>query len=497
MTQPTQGPGTASDLCFLTLRELNRAYDNGDLTPLEVTEAVLDRIDAENSTWNAFCLVDQQAARQAARESTRRWHSGAALGPLDGIPCTVKDLVIVQGWPTLRGSRTTNPAGPWLEDAPAVARLREAGAVLLGKTTTPEFGSKGVTESLLTGITRNARDPQRTSGGSSGGAAVAAARGYGVLHIGTDAAGSVRIPAAYNGVFSLKPTYGRVPAYPLSPLGTLSHLGPITRTVEDAAYMLSAIARFDDRDWYALPDLDLRYELQLETSLRGVKIAYSADLGYAKVDAEVATACLNAAQRFEELGASVEQIAGPLEEDPVWITDRIWFAAFLNITREMDAGTIAQLDPMLQGMLERARALSTAQLLAAHNAREIVALQLCHVHRNYDLLLTPSMPQTAFKTGQFNPWGSDKPEDWIRWSSFTYPFNQSQQPAATCPCGLDSNGLPIGLQIVGPKYADLKVMQAAYAFETLTNRTTSGPLTTSAMGVGSSEVAVAAPGAHQ
>jgi len=454
-----------TDLCFLSVRELNRAYASGDLAPSEVTEAVLARIDSENSDFNALRLVDHEAARKAAHAADKRWRQGADLGPLDGIPCTVKDLLVTRGWSTLRGSLTVDPQGPWLEDAPAVGSLRQAGAVLLGKTNTPEFGSKGVTESLLTGITRNARDPRRTSGGSSGGAAVAAARGYGVLHIGTDGAGSVRIPAAYNGVFALKPTFGRVPAFPPSPLGTLSHIGPITRTVDDAAFMLSVIARYDDRDWYALPADGQRYETQLQASLEGLKIAYSKDLGFAQVEPEVAAICLAAAHRFEDLGARVELIEGPLHEDPLWITNHIWFAAFLNITRNMDAATIGRLDPMLQGMLERARGLSTSQLLAAHSAREEVAQQLCHLHRDYDLLLTPSMPQTAFSVGQFNPWGSDLPEDWIRWSSFTYPFNQSQQPAASCPCGVDSQGLPVGLQIVGPKYADLLVLQAAKAFE--------------------------------
>ena len=460
-------PAPGTDLCFLSVREWNRAYASGELTPVAVTAAVLARIESENATYNALRLVDAEAARDAAQASAKRWREGADLGPLDGVPCTVKDLVITRGWSTLRGSLTVDPEGPWLEDAPAVDKLRKAGAVLLGKTNTPEFGSKGVTESLLTGITRNARDPERTAGGSSGGAAVAAARGFGVLHIGTDGAGSVRIPAAYNGVFALKPTFGRVPAFPPSPLGTLSHLGPITRTVDDAAFMLSVIARYDDRDWYALPDDGVRYETQLEASFEGKKIAYSKDLGFAQVEPEVADICLAAAMRFEDLGARVELIEGPLDEDPLWITNHIWFAAFLNITRGMDEATIARLDPMLQGMLDRARGLTTSQLLAAQSARETVSLQLCRLHRDYDLLLTPSMPQSAFKVGQFNPWGSDLPEDWIRWSSFTYPFNQSQQPAATCPCGVDSQGLPVGLQIVGPKYADLQVLQAAKAFENL------------------------------
>ncbi len=454
-------------MCWLTAKDLVDGYAEGRLSPVEVTEAALRRIEADGPEYNALCLVDAETAMAAARRSERRWLRREPIGPVDGVPATIKDLVLTRDWPTLRGSRTIDPGGPWQEDAPCTDKLRRHGAVILGKTTTPEFGSKGVTESLLTGSTRNAWDRQRTSGGSSGGAATAAARGYGVLHVGTDAAGSVRIPASFNGIFALKPSFGRVPVFPPSPLGTISHVGPMTRTVDDAARMMSVITLPDQRDWQALPCDPRAYHHGLERSLDGLVIAYSEDLGYAEVHPEVGAACRKAVDLFAQAGAKVEEIEGPLDEDPVWITDRLWFSAFLRIADDIPAQRLELMDPLLLGMLRRGRELRLHDLLQAQKAREDVAMKLCRVHADYDLLVTPTMPRTAFEAGPFNPWNSEEPEDWIRWSPFTYPFNLSQQPAATCPCGFDADGLPIGLQIVGPKYADYLVLQAAKAFETL------------------------------
>ncbi|MBL4614810.1 MAG: amidase [Magnetovibrio sp.] len=464
-----------TDLCFMSIAQLTNLFAKKAVSPVEVCTAVLARIEAENPTYNAICFVDHEGALDSARASEARWRRDIPLGPLDGIPTTIKDLVLTKGWPTLRGSRTVDPKGPWDEDAPSVDKLRAAGAVLVGKTTTPEFGSKGVTDNILTGITRNAWNPDRTSGGSSGGAAVAAARGFGVLHLGSDGAGSVRIPAAFNGIFGLKPTFGRVPAYPLSPMGTVSHLGPMTRTVADAAHMLNVMVKPDDRDWYALPPQNIDYHEELDTPLSGLRIAYSKDLGYAEVDPKVAEVCAAAARRFEELGAQVDDIEGPLTEDPVWITDVLWFNAITKITENMSAQTIKSMDTLQQAMLEHAQSVSVKDLRDANSARETMALRLTQVHRNYDLLLSPAMPRTAFAAGQFNPWGSEKPQDWIRWSSFTYPFNLSQQPAATCPCGFDDDGLPIGLQIVGRKYDDHLVLRAAKAFEDIAKISTVVP----------------------
>ena len=224
---------------YLTATEMLAEFEAGRLSPVEATRAVLDRIEAANDAVNAYCLVDEERALAAAKAAQERWRRGEPHGLLDGVPVSIKDILLTKGWPTLRGSKTVDPAGPWTDDAPAVARLRESGAVLVGKNTTPEFGWKGVTDSPLTGVTRNPWDPSKTPGGSSGGGAAAVASGMGPLTIGTDGGGSIRIPCAFTGLFGLKPSFGRVPAWPLSPFGTVAHLGPMSRTVGDAALLLN------------------------------------------------------------------------------------------------------------------------------------------------------------------------------------------------------------------------------------------------------------------
>src|SRR5258706_3005447 len=263
--------------------------------PVEVTAAVLRRIELVNPKLNAFNLVSEKAGADA-KASEERWQRGEPKGLLDGVPVSVKDILLTKGWPTLRGSKTVDPKGPWNDDAPAVARLREHGAVLLGKTTTPEFGWKGFTDSPLTGITRNPWNPAKTPGGSSGGAAAALAAGMGALAIGTDGGGSIRIPCSFTGLFGIKPSFGRVPAWPLSPFGTVAHVGPMTRRVTDAALMLNVLALPDARDWYALPYEARDWRNALDQGVADLRIAYSPDLGYAAVDPEVAAIVRKAVQ---------------------------------------------------------------------------------------------------------------------------------------------------------------------------------------------------------
>ena len=289
-----------TDLADHTATELLALYRSGQASPTEATQAVLHASNGLNPKLNAFCLVAHEEALASAAASTERWRRGAPIGLLDGVPASIKDLILTRGWPTLRGSRTVDPKQAWDIDAPASARLREAGAVLLGKTTTPEFGCKGETNSPLTGITRNPWDPSKTPGGSSGGTAAAVAAGMGPLSVGTDGAGSVRIPAAFCGNFGLKPSFGRVPAYPLSPMGTVAHLGPHTMSVRDAALMLSVMAQPDARDWTSLPPDPRDYRVGLDDGVRGLRIAWSPTLGYAKnVHPEVAAACARAVAVFQ------------------------------------------------------------------------------------------------------------------------------------------------------------------------------------------------------
>src|SRR5689334_1326934 len=335
---------TPTDLAECTATTLLRLYRSRQASPVEATRAVLARIERLNPVLNAYCHLAPEQALDAAKASEERWRRRVPCGELDGVPVSIKDLILTAGWPTLRGSRTVDAAGPWDVDAPATARLREAGAVLLGKTTTPEFGCKGETNSPLTGITRNPWNPAKTPGGSSGGTAAAVAAGMGPLSVGTDGAGSVRIPAAFCGNFGLKPSFGRVPAYPLSPMGTVAHLGPHTMSVADAALAMNVMKRPDARDWTALPPDDSDYGAALEHGLRGLRIAFSPALGYATVDPEVATAVAAAAQQLEALGARVSAV-DPGFANPLEITTGLWFVGSWTVWNSLTPAQQALTDP--------------------------------------------------------------------------------------------------------------------------------------------------------
>src|SRR5207249_2963991 len=301
---------TPSELADCTATELVHLYRSGKASPIEATQAVLARIAELDPILNAFCIVDADHALANARASEARWQESAPVDLLDGVPVSIKDLILTRGWPTLRGSRTIDPRQPWDIDAPVTARLREAGAVLLGKTNTPEFGIKGTTDNLLTGITRNPWNTKMTPGGSSGGAAAAVASGMGPLAVGTDGAGSVRIPSTFCGIPGLKPSFGRVPAFPLSPMGTVAHIGPHARCVEDLALMLTVMSKPDARDWTSLPYDPRDYRVGLADGVRGLRVAFSPDLGYVNdVNPEIAAAVRKAAESFAAQGAQVDEIA--------------------------------------------------------------------------------------------------------------------------------------------------------------------------------------------
>jgi aspartyl-tRNA(Asn)/glutamyl-tRNA(Gln) amidotransferase subunit A len=452
-----------TDPCALSASELVALYRKRKLSPVDVTRAVLERIERLNPVLNAFCLVDEKRALADARQSEKRWAQGTPKGLLDGVPVSIKDLILTRGWPTLRGSKTVDPKGPWNDDAPSVARLREHGAILLGKTTTPEFGWKGVTDGPLTGITRNPWNPKMTPGGSSGGGAAAVASGMGPLTIGTDGGGSIRIPCGFTGLFGLKPSFGRVPAWPLSPMGTVAHVGPMTRTVEDAALMMNVISLPDSRDWHALPYDARDYRVGLDDGVKGLRIAYSADLGYAKVDKEVAAIVKEAVKTFAHLGAFVEA-KDPGFEDCGPLFAAHWFPGAASVVRNTHSRKRALMD---KGLLEVAREgekYTMAQYFAAMQQRGALGLHMNRFHETWDLLVTPTLPLPAFAAGKETS-NVLREKRWTDWTPFSYPFNLTQQPAATIPCGLTKKGLPVGLHIVGPRYADALVLRAARAFE--------------------------------
>lgn len=457
----------AEDFIWMSASQLLDGYRSKAFSPVEVTQATLDRIADKDDLTNAFTLVDGEQALDDARASEARWQKGEPQGKVDGVPTLVKDIILTRGWPTLRGSKTVDPDQPWDDDAPAVSRMREHGAVHIGKTTTPEFGWKGVTDSPVSGITRNPWDLSKTPGGSSGGSSAALAAGMGQLAFGTDGGGSIRIPAGFTGVYGIKPSFGRVPAWPLSPFGTVAHVGPMTRTVEDSALMLSVIAEPDARDWYGLPYGGEDYRDGLKDGVKGLKIAYSPGLGYITADPEIARLVEAAVKVFEELGAIVEQV-DPGFEDPMPVFRTIWWAGATYLLGELPSEKKALLDPGLASVVESGQKLTMRDFMDANQKRAALGAHMRQFMENYDLLMTPTLPIPAFEAGVLSP-TDDEHGKWTNWTPFSFPFNLTQQPAASCPCGFTRAGLPAGLHIVGRMFDDATVLRASWAYEQTQN----------------------------
>lgn len=456
---------TKTDIGEMNAAELVRRYADKSLSPVEAAKAALARIEAFNPAVNAYCHVDAEGALAEAGAAEARWAKGAPLSAIDGVPSSIKDLTLCAGMPTRKGSHTTEGSGPFEVDAPFSRRMREAGAVLLGKTTTPEFGWKGVTDNPLTGITRNPWNTARTSGGSSGGAAVAAALNMGVLHQGSDAGGSIRIPAGFCGVFGIKPSFGWLPQWPASAMTTLSHLGSITRSVGDSALMLNVVARDDDRDSYRATGFPGDWTEGLKDSIAGMRIGYSRTLGYAKVPAEL-LACTDAAMNaLAGAGAVVEEV-DPGFADPVDAFNILWFAGAAKLVAAIPETKRAGMDPGLLAIAEAGTGIDILDYMKACDERAALGETMAAFHRRYDLLATPSLPLGAFEAGRNAPAG-DPNGNWVGWTPFTYPFNMTQQPAASVPCGFLPDGLPVGLQLVGGKFRDPLVMRASAALEAI------------------------------
>src|SRR5262245_19298316 len=455
---------TDTDLCYTSAVELAALIRAKKLSPVELTRAVLACIEALNPRLNAFCTPTPELALADARRAEEAVMRGAPLGPLHGLPYSIKDLAFTRGIRTMGGSHIFAARVPDV-DAPFVARLRAAGGVMLGKTTTSEFGWKGTGDSPLTGVTRNPWNPAMTTGGSSAGAGAAAAAGLGPLHQGSDGAGSIRIPSAFCGIFGFKPSYGRVAMWAVSNTDYASHVGPMTRPVADAALMLSVMAGPDDWDRTSLEAAPADYAGQLQRGVKNLRVAFSPDLGGLRVEPEVAAAVKQAARLFQDLGCAVEEVA-PSFADSSALARGLWsaheagnYAPFLSEWRgQMDPGLVACIEDGLRyGIVDYVR--MRGQKLAYWDT-------VRPLFERFDLLLTPTVSVPAFEVNRLNPrdW-PQHPWDWFPWASFSYPFNLTGQPAATLPAGFTAAGLPVGLQIVGRRFADLTVLQASAAFE--------------------------------
>jgi aspartyl-tRNA(Asn)/glutamyl-tRNA(Gln) amidotransferase subunit A len=433
-------------------------------SPVEALRAALDAASARNPAVNAICLLDAERALMAARRSEERWRKGEPCGLLEGLPVTVKDNLHVAGWPTRFGSQVT-ALDPAAEDGSSVAAVRRHGAVIFAKTTTPEFGLGPVTVSPLTGATRNPWSPRLHAGGSSGGAAASLGVGVGQAALATDAGGSIRIPAALCGLVGFKATAGRIPAHPPGGVPGLSSLGAITRTVEDAALMLTAMAEPDWRDWQALPGEAQDWREDLGDGVRGLRVALSLTLGFARrVEPEIARLVRAAAETFVALGASVEEVDPPID-DPAAVYPLFAAVGLARRLRGLVEAERARLSPRVREAAAAGARLTLEAWLDAQERRDRIGFAMQQFHRRFDLLLTPSVAAQAFPVELWSPPGFESFGDERAWTPFCNVFNLSQQPAVSVPCGLTADGLPAGLQIVAAKHADALVLRAAAAYE--------------------------------
>jgi Asp-tRNA(Asn)/Glu-tRNA(Gln) amidotransferase A subunit family amidase len=454
------------DICFLSACDMADAIKRQELTSQEITEAIIERIEKINPIINAYCTTTFDLAREMAINADEEVKKGEKLGILHGIPTSIKDLMETKGIRTTYGSRIYENYIPE-EDNLTVKKLKDAGIVLLGKTNTPEDGHKSVTDNLIFGETKNPWNLERTSGGSSGGAAAAVASGLGPLALGSDGGGSIRTPSCLCGVYGLKPNFGRIARnFRHMAFCTLSHHGPIVRYVKDAALMLDAMAGPNFIDKYSFFQKNTSYMNALEEKPNKIRIGYSLDLGYVKaVDKEVEKSVLNAVQKFEKFDWSVEEIKLKLRKVERSIAIIIT-AALAYDYKHLLKEWRDKLTPTLVRMIDAGMNYNALDLISAESQRQIIEKIIYQYFKNYDILITPTTAVPAFELGtMFTPIINGRNVSPTTWHAFAFPFNMSWNPAASIPCGWSSDGLPMGMQIVGRKLDEKTVLQVSKAFE--------------------------------
>ncbi|MFX0038717.1 MAG: amidase [Promethearchaeota archaeon] len=466
-------------ICYMSAYEMREKIRNQEITSEEITEIIIERIEKINPIINAYCTPTFDLARALAKNADQAVKNGEKLGLLHGVPISIKDETETKGIRTTYGSKLMENNIP-KTDATIIKRLRDAGVVILGKTNTPAFGYKGETDNLIFGITKNPWNLDRTPGGSSGGAASAVTSGLCPIAIGSDGGGSIRIPSSFCGVFGIKATFGRVPQNLMQTsgyLGTFVHKGPIVRYVKDAALVLDIIAGQDDSDRYSVLKPNYSYLERINETPEKLKIGYSFDLGFAEtLDTEVENAVLNGIQRFEEFGWSIDKSKIRLKkQNPELTMSIIWSSGFgYSLGRFLEAWQ-NKMDPALVKLIKLGLSYSTAQVKEAELYRELIYTEICRAFKKVDILITPTLPCTAFKIGNSrviddetsitNITINGKNITAIGWIPFTYPFNISGHPAASIPCGWSSEGMPIGMQIIGKRFDELTVLQMSRKFE--------------------------------
>ena len=453
----------STDLDTMTAMELRRRVRRKDVSPVELTKRALAKAERTQATLNAFFLLMPEAALAAAKSAEEAVMRGQPLGLLHGLPFSAKDLIAVAGVPYASGSRVMakNIAGV---DAPAVERAKAAGGILIGKTTTSEFGCKPVGDSPLTGITRHPWNFAKTPGGSSAGAAASVAAGITPFALGTDGGGSVRIPCCFTGLAGIKAHFGRVPVWPASATPTLAHVGPLARNVGDAALLLTAIGGYDPRDPFsvstAMPDL----LGACRAGIAGLRVAFSPTLGYARPDPEVTAIVASAARALEDLGCVVEQIDNVFERDPVDLWTAEFYAGVGTRLRSFVETQRDLLDPAVAEVLDAALSQDMRDYYEKVFERYTFRDKVRAFFETYDLLLSPVLPITSLDAGKNIP-DQLRDRNLVSWVYYTYPFNLTGQPAATVCAGIAEDGMPVGLQIVGRGLREYDVVRAAAAFE--------------------------------
>jgi Asp-tRNA(Asn)/Glu-tRNA(Gln) amidotransferase A subunit family amidase len=448
---------------YATASEIRTAIVRGEASAVEVMAGTLSRMEAVGPVLNAFVTPMPEYAMEAARAADKLLAEGREPGPLHGVPISVKDLINVGGIRTTFGSRTMadNVAEA---DAPSVERVRAAGACVIGKTTTTEFGCKaGAGDSPLSGVTRNAWDTSKTPGGSSAGAATSVAAGVTPFALGTDGGGSIRIPASFCGVFGMKAQFGRVPVFPTSATPTLGHVAPMARSVRDAALLLGVISGFDARDAASISGPVPDYLAACDSPIEGMRAAWSPTLGYARPTPEVLEIVEGAVRAFEDLGCPVELVEEVMD-DPVDLWNAEFYAGAGTRLKDALRNSRELLDPAVADILEDALKGTVEEYYAKVFARYELREKVRRFFESYDLLLTPTLPVPPFGVGVNVP--PELPDrSIVSWVYYTYPFNLTGNPAASIPCGLTGDGLPVGLQMVTGTNREADLLRAAAAFE--------------------------------
>jgi Asp-tRNA(Asn)/Glu-tRNA(Gln) amidotransferase A subunit family amidase len=456
----------ASELPVLSALELSELIAAKKVSPVEIAEAVLERIYRFDGSVNAFVTVTDDLARKEAREAEARALAGTRLGPLDGIPYSIKDLIDTAGIRTTHGSKWHEHEVPSTDDS-AASRLRSSGGVLLGKTNTPHFGHKDSCDNLLGPPTANPWNLGRTAGGSSGGAAAAIATGFGPVAHGTDGAGSIRIPASYCGVVGLKPSAGRIPYFPKADYwGRTATHGPIARTVSDVALLLDVLAGFDARDPLSIAEPSGGFLSRLNEPVPRLRVRWTDDFGYGYVEPEVAEICKRAVANFEAMGWAVE------DGDPGWPDPSEFAWVLFRVVYALDVGNLADerpewIEPTLMALVKEGRAYGPLDYARALTERSRFYEETVRAFGNFDILLSPTMPLTAppFQTSDGNDALQDPWKSGVRRNYLVHPFNLTGLPAISIPCGWTEEGLSVGLQIAaGPNRDDL-VLRTAAAYE--------------------------------